>query len=188
MTKTRYSISAASRVTGLSRATIARHAKAGKLSFELDRDGNKEFDASELVRVYGDDCDFEREASRRNTNESPRSVAKSAASSSAVDAVREEQIKQYQAQVEHLQRALDKAQETGDRITLLLEDRSRAKGDWQASLDAMAKSIAEQTEKQLQQLRDGHNKEILQLKRALHHERNKTLWQRLTGRGGGKRG
>lgn len=181
MTKTQYSISAASRITGKSRATISRHAKSGKLSFEIDREGNKLLDASELVRVYGNDCHFDREAKRGSTSETTRSESEPTTDHTAIDAVRERLISQYAAQIEHLQQALDKAQDSQNRITLLLEQRSTERTDWQASLDATAKAIANQTEKQIEQVRVNHSKELIQLKRALHKERNKTLWQRLLG-------
>ncbi|MCA9234324.1 MAG: hypothetical protein KDA44_02580 [Planctomycetales bacterium] len=179
MSKTKYSISAASRITGKSRATISRHTKAGTLSFELDRDNNKLIEGSELVRVYGDECDFSREEKRGRSIETARSESKPTEAHAAINAVREEQIKQYMAQIEHLQQALDKAQDSQNRITLLLEQRTTERTDWQDSLDAMAKTIADQTESQIKQLRTKHEQEILQLKRALHKERHKSLWQRL---------
>ena len=168
---------------GVSRATISRHIKGGKLSYELDRDNNKVLQASELLRVYGDDCDFEREEQRGkskklNREEGPNQKL-TEASFAAIDAVREQQITQYVAQIEHLQQALDKAQESQNRITLLLEQRSTDKNEWKISLEQMTKSLANKTESQIKELREYHNKEIKQLRRALHRERNKTFWQRV---------
>lgn len=185
MTSTRYSISAASRITGKSRATIARHIKASKLSYELDEDGAKQIEASELMRVYGDLCDFRREEQRERHGggfETIRAEPQPSGEGTEVEAVRAKLIEQYQAQVEHLQQALEKAQDGQNRITLLLEQRSSERNDWQHSLDAMAKTIANQTETQIRELRDGHDRKIKQLKRALHQEQSKSFWQRLTGR------
>lgn len=182
MTSTRYSISAASRITGKSRATIARHLKASKLSFDLDNEGNRTIDASELMRVYGDECDFQQEEKRGRRSESVRIETKLPPSDAALDAVREQLIKQYQDQIEHLQQTLDKAQDGQNRVTLLLEQKSSERNDWQQSLDAMGKSIANQTQSQIKELRDGHDREIKQLKRALHQERSKSFWQKLFGR------
>ncbi|TWT43463.1 hypothetical protein [Botrimarina hoheduenensis] len=182
MTSTKYSISAASRITGKSRATIARHLKASKLSFELDNEGNKQIDASELMRVYGDACDFLLEERRGKGSDTQRSETSPSPNDAALDAVREQLIDQYKAQVEHLQQALEKAQDGQNRVTLLLEQKSSEPNDWQTSLDAMGKSIANQTEAQIKELRDGHDREIKQLKRALHQERSKSLWQKLIGR------
>lgn len=182
MTSTRYSISAASRITGKSRATIARHIKASKLSFELDNDGNKLIDASELMRVYGDDCDFRQEEKRGQTSESVRVESKPATNDVAIDAVREQLIEQYKAQIDHLQQALDKAQDGQNRVTLLLEQKSSERNDWQESIQAMGRTIAEETKSEIKELREGHQREIKQLKRALHQERARTVWQRLFGR------
>ena len=59
--KTKYTITAAHRITGKSRTTLQKHLKKGKLSCEETDDGIKLIDASELIRVYGDACDFTRE-------------------------------------------------------------------------------------------------------------------------------
>ncbi len=187
MTKTQYSISAASRISGKSRATISRHIKSGKLSCELDRDENKVVNASELVRVYGNECDFAREELREDNRGEKRGVASDTAQSesqdktshAAIEAVREQQISQYVAQIEHLQQALDKAQDSQNRITLLLEQRSSDSNDWESSLETMASKLANQTQNQIEELRANHTEEILKLKRALHRERNKSLWRRL---------
>lgn len=60
ITKTKFNQSEAARIVGRVRNTIAAHIKSGKLSAERDGDGNLEIDQSELIRVYGDDCDFSR--------------------------------------------------------------------------------------------------------------------------------
>ncbi|WP_146402768.1 hypothetical protein [Pseudobythopirellula maris] len=188
MTSTRYSISAASRITGKSRATIARHLKASKLSYGLDNDGNKLIDASELMRVYGDECDFQREQKRGRQSGTGRVESKAPPNDAAIDAVREQLISQYKSQIDHLQQALDKAQDGQNRVTLLLEQKSSERDDWRQSLDAMGKSIANRTELQIKELREGHDREIKQLRRALHQERSKTFWQRMLGRKGKKKG
>ncbi len=140
-------------------------------------------EASELIRVYGDDCDFAREeqrsAKRGQTSDTHPSESKSETNHAAIEAVREQQISQYVAQIEHLQQALDKAQDSQNRITLLLEQRSSEKSEWESTFETMASKLAGQTQKQIEELRTTHNEEILKVKRALHRERNKNLWQRL---------
>ena len=60
MNKTAFNQSEVARITGKSRTTIQAHIKDGKLSYELDKDGNKIIQASELIRVYDEKgCDFE---------------------------------------------------------------------------------------------------------------------------------
>lgn len=181
MNKTKYSISAASRIIGKSRATVSRHASAGKLSFEIDNDGNKTIEASELIRVYGDTCDFKQEEKRGQTTETKRSESKPEDGATAIKAMQQQLIGQYVSQIDHLQQALSKAQDGQDRVTLLLEHRSSDNKNWQTSLDAMKENIANQTEKQIQELKESYDTDIIKLKRALHKERNKSFWQRLFG-------
>ena len=45
---------AAARAAGVHRSTLDRYCKSGKLSFETDEDGNRSFDTSELIRVFGE--------------------------------------------------------------------------------------------------------------------------------------
>jgi phage terminase small subunit len=49
----KHSISEASRLTGKARSTLHRHIKNGKLSKDIDADGQPVMDTAELVRVYG---------------------------------------------------------------------------------------------------------------------------------------
>ena len=172
MKSTKYSKAAAARIIGKSRATIARHIKSGKLTSELDQDENEVLDASELYRVYGDACDFEREEKRGQIKETPRSDA---VSNDAVTAMQKQLTRQYESEIEHLKQALDKALD----VTKLLEDRSSETNAWQGQLDAMSEKIANQTEKQIATLKQEHDEQILRLRRALYKERNKSFWQRL---------
>lgn len=121
MQNTRYSISAAARIIDKSRATISRHMKAGKLSYEVDDDGNKLIEASELIRVYGQDCDFKREETR-GPSETKR--IESQDETAAVKEMHERLLAQYAAQIEHLKGALEKAQDGQNRVTLLLENKA----------------------------------------------------------------
>jgi len=88
---------------------------------------------------------------------------------------------QYVAQIDHLQQALEKAQEGQNRVTLLLEQRSTDSNAWQASLDAMSEKIANQTNRQIAALQERHDNELKKLKRALHKERNKSFWKKMFG-------
>jgi len=181
MTNTKYSISAASRIIGKSRATVSRHMKAGKVSFELDSDGNRVIEASELVRAYGDACEFDREEKRGQTTKTTRSETVPDASVAGMKAMQEQLTGQYVAQIDHLQQALEKAQDGQNRVTLLLEKRSTDTSAWQASLDAMSEKIANQTDKQITALQERHDNELKKFKRALYKERNKSFWQKVFG-------
>ena len=49
----KHSITEAAKLTGKARSTLHRHLKDGRLSKELDADGQPVIDTAELVRVYG---------------------------------------------------------------------------------------------------------------------------------------
>ena len=187
MTQTKFSISAASRITGLSRPTLSRHIKSGKLSCDIDEEGRKWLQAAELQRVYADRCDFTREEKRGQKSETLRSETPSENSKPHVSAIQEQLIRRYAEENEHLKLALDKALDYQNSVAKLLEDHSKNDSDkWQATLDAMSDKIANATEKQIEALREQHRQEVFRLKRALHREANKSWWDRLWGRRGNK--
>ena len=51
---TKLNISRAAKAVGKNRKTIQNHIKKGKISYEIDSDGNKVIDISELQRAYGE--------------------------------------------------------------------------------------------------------------------------------------
>jgi predicted site-specific integrase-resolvase len=51
---TKFNITQSAKAVGVSRKTIQRHLKEGKVSFEVDAQGKKWIDPSELIRVYGE--------------------------------------------------------------------------------------------------------------------------------------
>ena len=189
VTSTLYSISAANRITGKSRTTIAKHIRTGRLSVTQDDFGNKLIDAAELIRVYGDDCDFDREEATSDQT-SPDQQSSNGHSElrqlrSQLDremAERERERQQYREQVEHLQETLKRAQEGQNIATRLLENQTQGKGDWEQAIRALENRLANQeknTKAELQEMKTAASRKLMQYKQALEKERNKTLWQRL---------
>jgi len=196
MIETKYSISAAQRITGKSRTTIAKHIKQGKLSCESDSTGKKQIDASELLRVYGDDCSFGREEGTQDSSKSqtPSSTKKTDQGgqhdlNSLRDqldkevAERKREREHFSQQVDHLQEALQLAQEGHNKAMLLLENGSAGVGDWEQSIAALEKRIANQEEQSREEREEtkGAKRKTEQYKRALHEERNKSFFQKLFG-------
>jgi hypothetical protein len=147
VTTTQYSIAAAHRITGKSRTTIAKHLRAGKLSCVEDPSGAKLIDASELMRVYGDDCDFSGEETHSGSG--GPALAEEGADASlrtqlhtvqhTLNTLLEERTRerqQLQSQIEHLQKSLQLAQEGHNRATLLLENRSGG-GEWREAIQSL---------------------------------------------------
>ncbi len=193
-TPTKFSIAAASRLTGKSRTTIAKHIRAGRLSCEEDASGAKLIDASELIRVYGDACDFSqagetgeqaeegRDAPRPPPARDDDALLKQRLESETAE--RERERKQYLDQIDHLQEALKLAQEGHNRATLLLENRSTGGGEWQLAIKQLEEKIANQeseSRQELRRLREAAKRQIEKYKSALEEERTRSLWQKLFG-------
>lgn len=179
MTSTKFTISQASNITGKGRTTLNRHIKDGKLTIERNEQGHKIVDASELLRVYGPDLDFD--LADGKPSKTRRSESKEEGGNAAVKELNDKLIEQYKAQIETLKDALDKAQDGQNRVTLLLEKQTQDGSEWQTSMDAMSEKIANQTKQQLEEMNRRHERELTQVKKALHAERSKSIWKRLFG-------
>ena len=177
MEKSTFNISAVHRLTGKARSTITNHMKSGKVSYILDDDGNKQIEASEIIRVYGDV--FELEGDGKIKTKTDRSV-KTSDSKSVADrhmqsmleqekVERERERKQFQETIEHLRTDLEKSQDRESRATLLLENQSSESDRWLKQMAEIEKRIANQ------------ELETKRYRRALIEERNRGFWKRFFG-------
>lgn len=170
--KTRFNISEAALAAGKGRSTIQRALKSGTLSSVRGPNGAKLIDASELQRVYGDDCDFSF-ANSKPSDARNRSGDSQGASHLRLDALEQQVLsleeerrrerQQLQAQIDHLQDALKLAQEGHNNATRLLENRSSRAGE-AASLQTFEQRLNQQQgmiEERLQQLRTDTQQEVL---------------------------
>lgn len=195
-TKTKYSISEAHRIAGKSRTTITTHIKSGKLSVTEHASGSKLIDASELLRVYGDDCDFERAAAaakpsgKTNKDSSGNCEQGIHGDLQFADQLlnnerkeREREREQLQSQIEYLESALSQAQEGHNRATLLLEDHTSGIGDWEQTFRNLERKVADQEEafREEREAIKNAKRRAEHYKRALQEEQNKSLWQKLFG-------
>jgi len=189
VTNTKYTISAANRITGKSRTTITKHIRAGRLSVTRDDRGNKLIDAAELIRVYGDDCNFDREekstdqvSAGHSTGNSSLEVQQLKDQLARETSERERERQQYREQIEHLQETLKRAQEGQNSVTRLLENQKQGRGDWEEAIKTIEKRLANQeqaTKAELESLKAAANKKLMRYRDALEKERNKSFWQRL---------
>ncbi len=192
MTSTKHSISAAHRITGKSRTTIDKHIKSGKLSCEQDANGNKVIDASELLRFYGEDCDFERAESsaKKSSRKSNQDVKGEQGMHSELNTVqqlldserkeRQREREQLQDQIDRLSGVLERSQDGHNRLTLLLEDRTGGVGEWENSLRNLEERIANQ-ENQFRKKYAESKRQLEHTKLALQEEQNKSFLQKLLG-------
>jgi hypothetical protein len=165
---TKYSITAAHRITGKSRTTIQKHIKQGRVSVTEGPDGAKLIDASELIRVYGGDCDFSREEGA-HTPDQHRPIAPSwpptelNALREKLDFLSEERRRereQLQSQIEHLQESLKLAQEGHNRATLLLENRSGG-GEWRETFLKFKRQVEQREAHSHTKAKDEAREELL---------------------------
>lgn len=190
MTNTKYSISAASRMTSKSRTTIKKHLAEGKLSYGLDANGAKVIDVAELMRVYGNDLKLEEGS---DVPQKPgTSPAESGSGSRDVKLLQEQldreirervrEREQYREQVAHLQQTLALAQEGHNRATLLLEKQPRASGEWEQGLKALEEKLSAQEQRmqnEIREIKENASRRIARYKQALAQERERGFWNRL---------
>lgn len=180
---TTYSISAAARIIDKSRATVSRNMKSGKLTYTLDRDGNKVVDASELLRVYGDEgCDFDRSQTSSKTVRS-ESMAQATVGFGKLEEQYLARIKTMEKQNEKLEEIVDKQIETYAQSLKLLEDRSSKTDDWKTALQEMEKNLLNQSQRKLSEIEERHKKHVVRLRQELEAERKKPFFKRLLGQG-----
>lgn len=174
----------AAKIVGKSRTTIGRHIASGKLSCAKNLDGTVAIDASELIRAFGDECNFDR--MKKGAPPAPENgVAGSdqlREMQAKMETLQEKILRQYRDEIEHLKEALAKAQDGQVKVTALLEGQRTSTGEWRTAMEEMATKIAEQTDTKIDGLKTKHEEELTKLKRALKAEREKGLWTRLLGR------
>lgn len=164
------SMEQAATVIGKSKKTIYNHKDRNKFSFDTDEEGKTVIDASELLRVYGNKPDIIQrlkelqEPTSENGSEITPSYTKKPANSVKESEIVDYKIKLVKLEAElekekalkvkveesldYFKEALEKAQETAQKVTLLLEDQRSNKNEtdnsWQKSLKALEERIANQ--------------------------------------------
>ena len=195
------SISKASEMVGVTRATFYRHVDKKGISVTKDEEGNPKVDVSELIRVYGSKIktvstsvsnDTRLSSSEQhtvqdhNTPSSPKFSAELELLKEKIKhleenkTVYEEERKrerhQFEERVEQLQNTLDKAQENQNKTTALLEHYTKGKGtdnNWEKSIKALEEKIANQ-EKENKEKADREAKEKEEIQKQLE-EKEKLL-------------
>lgn len=116
----KHSISEAAKLTGKARSTLHRHLKDGKISKEIDADGQPVIDTAELVRVYGplqaqDSSDTVPIGQHATPQQDSLLQAK-------IEAMMEAQIDQLRADLEDARKERDDWKAQAQRLSGLLSD------------------------------------------------------------------
>lgn len=181
---TTYTQRQAAKIVGKSRTTVGRHIASGRLSCTKNEDGSVAVDASELIRVYGTECNFDR--MKKGATPAPENDAAGSEQlremQAKMETLQEKILRQYRDEIEHLKEALAKAQDGQGKVTALLEGQRASAGEWRTAMEEMATKIANQTDTKIDGLKTKHEEELTKLKRALRAEREKGFWTRILGR------
>ena len=193
MNKSKFNQSEVSRITGKSRTTIQKDLNQGKLSYMLDEKGSKVIEASELIRVYGENiCDFEAAGGPAVEKKKGEEGASSTEiiSITTHERLLQKQEEQYKDQIEILTEALKTAQEGQNSMTRLLEDKREGQGDqaWEQSFRALEARISNQEAqaKEYKEKEAEQNRKYQRLRKAyqnqkeeLRAEKQKPFWRKL---------
>ena len=193
----KYNISQAAKIAGITRPTLRNHIKEKPISVEVDENGHKNIDASELIRVYGDKCkfpasDIEKLAPTEEKKEESKRDTTTEIERLKLELENEHlktQSRALEEQIAHLKERLEKADEQHTRLTALIEDQS-SKVDSRSetlekSIDALRNQVSNDTKKREDEQRASEERErklkarAIRLQKALEEERRKSIWDRI---------
>lgn len=196
----KYSISESARIVGITRKTLYKHIDKKPISTEKDNNGKPVIDASELIRVYGDQCKFNITDVNKDTEKGTQKSSSVSTSDSIEMAVTKKELEllksqmasekdSLEEQIDYLRKKLDESTSESRKLTALITDQSQDSkaDDWQKSLKMLEQRISnqeesakieqEKAEEENKKLRDDLKKE----KEALAEEQEKGFWKRLLG-------
>ncbi len=205
----KYTVIQAAKITGKSRQTIYRHIDAKPISVTQDDDGNQLIDASELIRVYGNDINFSALDDKEEKGDKPETVAKpenvtpvrqdvtpsNDTSLKVVELttkleVMKEQLNSKDNETDFLKKLLEEEKAERKAANNLLEDHRGKESKWDQQFRAIEQRLANQ-EKQAKERAENEekllneNKRIKQAyskqKKVLEAEKNKGFFQKLFG-------
>lgn len=116
----KHSISEASKLTGKARSTLHRHLNSGKLSKEIDVDGQPVIDTAELVRVYGPLQGQDSSATGAVVQQA--TPLQDSALQAKIEAMMEARIDQLQADLNDARKERDDWKAQAQRLSGLLSD------------------------------------------------------------------
>lgn len=185
-------------VIGKSKKTIYNHKDKNKFSYDFDEDGKAVIDASELIRVYGNKPEITQRLKelQEPTNEN-KSVSTQGYTKKIAPSVKESEIVDYKIKLarleaelekeksikikveedlEYFKTALEKSQETAQKVTLLLEDqrsKSNSSDDWKKSIQSLEEKIANQEKEAKDKAEEEAKQKEQLLAKVSEHENEK---------------
>lgn len=201
-------------LTGLTRQAINYATKNGTLSYTQNERGVKVIDVSELQRASYpliktmEELEEFRKFGKKATDVKARQSLRVKEDSDTVTRVEllEQQIENnqkmlesvekernrerdlYEKQIDTLTASLKTAQETAHKVTLLLEDKTKARSDgagaadWEKAFKTLEERIASQdaqARKEIEEIKKNSQQQVLRYKTALEAEKRKPFWKKL---------
>ena len=195
----KYTVSEAAKIVGATRQTIYRHIDSKPLSIEKDENGNQLIDASELMRVYGNNINFdalddttEDDTVNNNVTRGDGAPVTSVEDKIEIARLKAELEKEIalkngvQEENQYIKNLLEEEKTERRKANNLLEDmrtKEEKSEKWENTLKALENRIAnqEQTTKEQRLLAEKRLRIAKKLKQDLELEKSKSFWQRLFG-------
>jgi hypothetical protein len=175
----------------VSKPTLYEDMKNGRISYQKNERNKRRINVAELDRVYD-----KRVGGSVSTNvkvRNDKTELNDSKSSDAADVeirylkeLNKQQKEQFEAQVQSLQIALDKAQEGQNSVTRILEDqrtKEAGAGEWEKSFKALESRLSNQesTSKEIKEREEKILRQNKALKNALQEERSRGFFKKLFG-------
>ncbi len=180
----------------VSKPTLYSDMNDGKLSYTLDDRKRRRLDVAELQRLY----DLRKKEESQATDSNVQSGSENTQSNVKQDDARAEylereiefmkkELENRREEVARWQDAFEKAQETAQKVTMLLEDKSQngagqGAQKWESAFKSLEERIANkevESEKEKSILKKRASERIARLREELEAEKSKTFWQKLFG-------
>ncbi len=181
----KFSISQAARHVGLSRKAFYDHIKSKGITVERDEKGKQpKIDASELLRVYGDQFRMNMDTPKETGQGTDKYTAGNTRTSEAnvQIAVLDERLKNLEVQRDQFKELFEQEKQERQQGQRLLTDERDKQNKWEKSFNELRQQVLEREEgirKELNELKEEKEKQIRRYRKALVQERNKTLWEKL---------
>lgn len=118
---TKLNLSEAARTAGITRATLYRHIKKGKLSKESDHEGNPLIDVSELMRVYPElNLGAAKDVNSKHASKLPNDAEQNTPGTPLLQLQLEQMERERDSERERRQQAEDRERETKEEIRRLI--------------------------------------------------------------------
>ena len=194
-----YTINEAAKIVGKTRQTIYRHIASKPISVILDDNENQMIEASELIRVYGNNIKFDALNGDTTEQAAPQKLQRVTSKAQDVTASIEEaiQLTKLEGEVGKLKAQLESKEEETDYLKKLLEeekaerkasnnlleDHRERETKWDKQFNAMENRVSnvEKSSKIWEGRARKLNKEKKELVNRVE-EQNQTVWRKLFGK------